>query len=267
MPIYPEAVVKLLPQNATQVRITPRKIVHHTAVDGTSTKSLFDWFKSPSAKGAESHFYVRADGTVEQYMDTNVRADAQFAANVDAISIETWDGRATTNGPANPWTEAQVQALIRLDRWLCDTHKIPPVQCPSPTGAGIGWHSLFRDWNTDSHACPGQPRIDQIVNRIIPALTSQEDIVTDDDINKIAAAVATRLSGDDAFLSAVAKKAGEAVGGLLKAQGLPQFSGFINLGDVINSVNAAKSGSGLDPVAFARTLSKELSAVFAKGAT
>lgn len=172
MAIYPASVVRLLPQSATQSRITPRKIVHHTAVDGTNTTTLFDWFNSPGAQGCESHFYVRQDGTVEQYMDTNTRADAQWDANVDAISIETWDGRASSGGPAIPWTDPQLQALIALDRWLCDTHPtIDRVLCPSATGSGLGWHNQYFEWAKDGHDCPGQPRIDQLVGTIIPALT------------------------------------------------------------------------------------------------
>jgi hypothetical protein len=180
MALCPGAVLKLLPANASQPRIRPRLIIKHTAVDGQTTTSLYDWWRNPSSRGLESHFYVAKDGTVEQYVDTEVRADANAQANGFAISIETWDGRAPDK-PANPWTPAQLAALIRLDDWLCSTHGIPRQIAPSWDGAGIGWHSQFRQWSTSGTACPGQPRVDQIVHEIVPALNgnapqSEEDI-------------------------------------------------------------------------------------------
>lgn len=156
---YPSATWRPLPQNSTQGRIAPRKVILHTAVDAPGPSSLHGYFKSGAGgTGAEAHFFVRTDGSVEQYMDTNVRADANYAANRDAISIETEDD----GNPATPWTDAQQRAICALLVWACDTHDIPRRLAKSSSDAGIGWHSQFREWNRSGHQCPGPVRQSQI---------------------------------------------------------------------------------------------------------
>lgn len=168
MAIYPKARVRLLPENATQPAIKPTQVILHTAIDGANTTSLYDWFNGST--NLESHFYVGKDGTVEQYMDTEVRADANNKANGRAVSIETWDGRAPDK-PANPWTPAQVVALVELVGWLCSTHSIPRVIAPAWDKPGIGWHNLYPEWSPGATGCPGPVRAEQVVTEILPALT------------------------------------------------------------------------------------------------
>lgn len=157
----------LLPQNATQPRIHPRKAILHTAVDNAGKTTLFNWFQDPRARGAESTFFVKMDGIIEQYMDTEVRADAQWDANVDAVSIETEDD----GDPSKPWNQAQLASIIRLLDWICTTHvDVARTLCPTPTGSGIGWHELFPQWNHSAHDCPGEVRENQIRTIILPAL-------------------------------------------------------------------------------------------------
>lgn len=163
----PFAIRKPLRENETQGDIVPRAIVLHTAVSNAT--SLFDFFQNSS--NLESHFYVREDGVIEQYLDTTVRADANLQANDFAVSIETWDG-----GTIRPWTAKQLAALIRLCRWICDTHAIPKRLIPSAFSSGIGWHVQFGapgPWTPVAKSCPGGPRIEQTRTVIIPAL--QED--------------------------------------------------------------------------------------------
>lgn len=162
----PFAIHKPLSENHTQGGITPRAIILHTAV--SNADSLFNFFQNSS--DLESHFYVRDDGTIEQYMDTGIRADANKNANDFAVSIETWDG-----GTIRLWTTAQMNALVRLCDWLCRTHNIPRVRIPNAYGAGIGWHVQFGapgPWTPVSKACPGGPRIEQVKNVIIPRVAS-----------------------------------------------------------------------------------------------
>lgn len=159
MAIYPLAVVKLLPENKTQSKITPTQVILHTAV--SSADSLYGTFGTAS-NVLESHFYVRNDGTVEQYMDTTVKADANYNANVRAVSIETED-----NGHPEkfPWSPAQLDALTKLIAWLCRTHKIPVRKCPAWDQPGIGWHVMFGapgKWTPVAKSCPGPLRIKQV---------------------------------------------------------------------------------------------------------
>jgi hypothetical protein len=181
MAIYPGARVRLLPENAEQPRITPTQAIAHTAVDGAYTTSLYDWFNGGT--NLESHFYVAKDGTVEQYIDTEVRADANNKANVRAVSIETHDGWASTGNKGavtTPWTPAQVAAIRLLLDWLCDTHPIPRRAAPAWDLPGIGWHNQYPQWSPSPTGCPGPVRAAQLRDEIIPALTQEEDMTPEE---------------------------------------------------------------------------------------
>ena len=172
----PFALHRPLSENHLQGRITPRAIVLHTAV--SSSPSLYDFFQNRS--DLESHFYVRNDGTIEQYMDTGIRADANKNANDFAVSIETQDG-----GQIVPWTDAQVNALVRLCNWLCDMHAIPRRQIPAAYDAGIGWHVMFGapgPWTPVAKSCPGGPRIQQARDVIIPRVAARQLTVESNDM-------------------------------------------------------------------------------------
>lgn len=175
----PFAIHKPLSENRTQGTITPRAVILHTAVSGAA--SLFDYFENRS--DLESHFYVRDDGTIEQYLDTTRRGDANRNANSFAVSIETQD-----NGKIVPWTPAQLDALVKLVDWLCTVHSIPRVQIPTADGAGIGWHVMFGapgPWTPVAKSCPGAPRIGQtrttIIPRVAAGLTEGDELNTAQD--------------------------------------------------------------------------------------
>ena len=160
-----KAKVMLLPENATQGRITPRVVIMHSAA---GKGSLYRFFLRSS--NLESHFWVSETGAVEQYIDTNVRADANNKANGFAISIETESTRSATE----PWNPAQLAAIVKLVRWCCDTHGIPTVKCPRWDGSGIGWHIQFGapgPWTPVSKSCPGPARIRQMPGLIAAVAT------------------------------------------------------------------------------------------------
>lgn len=178
--IYPDAVWRPLPENSTQRKITPTQVILHTAVDSPGPTSLFGYFARAEV-GAESHFFVRLDGTVEQYMDTERMANANRRADVRAISIETED---EGNPEGVPWSQPQLAAIIKLVSWICDTHNVPRMVCPAWDQPGIGWHSMwgFKDPITQTQpvdnpwssyrgkTCPGKTRIRQFVQVLMPAL-------------------------------------------------------------------------------------------------
>ncbi len=85
MALCPFAVKKLIPPGANDPRIKATQVILHVAV--SEGESLYDFFAHRSG-GIESHFYVRRDGTIEQYRDTAFEADANYTANSRAISIE-----------------------------------------------------------------------------------------------------------------------------------------------------------------------------------
>lgn len=189
MALCPFADHKLLPENESQPRIEPRIAIAHSAA---GSGSLYRFFLNGS--NLESHFWISKTGIIEQYMDTNVRADANLKANAFAVSIETESSIAATE----PWTDAQVKALIRLLDWLCDTHPaILRRQCPAWDAAGLGWHIMFGapgPWTPVAKSCPGPARIKQMQTVIIPAVIkaganitlAKEDIdMTADELSKM----------------------------------------------------------------------------------
>lgn len=185
MGLYGGAVIKLLPENNTQPTIVPTQVIFHTAVDAPGPTSLYNYFDNKGV-GAESHFFARFSGVVEQYMDTTRMANANRKADKTAVSIETEDDGDPLG---RPWDPAQLDALIRLTDWLCSTHGIPRRLCDSPTSPGIGWHSMwgFMDpiaqtgpldnpWSFyRGKICPGKTRIAQLINDVIPAVVELAD--------------------------------------------------------------------------------------------
>lgn len=182
---YPRADWRPLGRQS-EPRLTRKNIVVlHTMVgslDGTDA-----YFRRGGYDGVESHFGVGHDGTVYQWQDTTHQADAQSAGNDNCISIETADsgpGFPSWSGSDVPaWTSRQLDAITKLIRWLCDTHDIPKRLVPDSGDGrhGIGYHRQGVDpWRKDGKerwssaygkVCPGDRRIRQIKNVIIPRLT------------------------------------------------------------------------------------------------
>jgi len=155
----PLAVWMPLPEQGRQ-RATEAKrlaIVHSAA---GASQSLYDFFRNST--DLESHFFIALDGTIEQYLDTDQRADANRFANDEAVSIETGD----YGDPDNlPWNPAQERSLVRLLDWICDTHpQVTRQLATGPDGHGIGYHTMWGSpshWTPVAKSCPGRARIKQ----------------------------------------------------------------------------------------------------------
>jgi len=168
MALCPFAVHELLPENSLQNRINPTTVICHRAV--SSAEDLYGYWNSPGIV-LESHFYISESGTIYQYMDTEVRADANVQANAFAVSIETWDGGNTPDSWG--WNDPQVYALKRLIQWICDVHGISKTPAQTWNGGGIGGHNWFpTEWADGPRGCPGTERNNQLRNDIIPAVAS-----------------------------------------------------------------------------------------------
>ena len=185
MPWYPHAIRKEITKHRTPLTVVNRENLH---VAVSEALSLFGFF---STAAVCSHFYVRKDGTVEQYVDTAVRAAADLQGNDATISIETQGGVA--DAQSEPWTPAQITALQALTDWICDTHGIPRRLAvdsrPGDSSRGISWHRLGVDpWrvaggmkysNSRGKICPGDAKIAQIpsVLRPVQVVSSPAPIV------------------------------------------------------------------------------------------
>lgn len=149
--------LRLLPENTTEPRITPRTVIYHSIVG--SAESAYRMFRDFS--NLESHFIVDLDGAVWQLVDTGRQADANYKANDFAVSVETAD-----NGHPDtyPWTSAQLDSLVWLGLELARIHGIPRRRCPAWDEAGYGHHTMFgapSQWTPVAKTCPGRARIAQ----------------------------------------------------------------------------------------------------------
>jgi hypothetical protein len=178
-----------------------------------------DMFHANGYKGTESHFGVKGDGFAKQWQDLDFTADANNEGNDRVISIETadmgerfprWGG---SDVPA--WTEAQLDKIVLLVTWLCDHYDIPKRLIPDtrPGRRGIAYHrqgipGAFPPpftglvpggelWTVlpggRGKPCPGERRIHQLVDTVIPRVRGEEDPVTEAEMDKIAAKVVARF--------------------------------------------------------------------------
>lgn len=176
MALYEEAMLRLLPENATSPRIDPFILIYHSIVGpgsagysyflhGTSLESTFINPRSDEPNG----------NRVWQLMDTERQADANYHANNKAVSVETGDrGQPDTQ----PWDPGQCRRNIELGIWATNTHpKIRRVRCPAWNQPGIGYHSMFgapSPWTPAvGKTCPGKARIIQFEQQILPSILAE----------------------------------------------------------------------------------------------
>lgn len=164
---YPKAIRKEIKRHRT-LRLNKGRVCLHVAVSEGS--SLFGYFNQSG--NPTSHFYVRRDGTIEQYVDTKYRAPANLEGNSSLISFETQGG--VKNANTEPWTAAQVEAMAECLAWLNKVEGVPLQLMPNSksSSVGIGWHQLGVDpyrvsggekWSSAyGKICPGGGKIKQI---------------------------------------------------------------------------------------------------------
>jgi N-acetylmuramoyl-L-alanine amidase len=181
--------VKLLPENSTSPRTSPRLIILHTIVgDAQSAEAYFR-----TGTNLESTFIVAGrwgrldwpDGYAVQLMSTEREADANYRANPFAISIETEDDGSPDD---TPWTAKQLDTLAWLIRECARIHDIPIRKADRWDGSGVGWHVQFGapgPWTPVSKSCPGRARIAQIPALIERARTGGQEGLSMADIDDI----------------------------------------------------------------------------------
>lgn len=167
---YPGAEFKPLGKQTEPV-IVPRILIIHTMVG--FLRGTDQLFRKKGYTGTESTFGIGGpwdgdalDGAVWQWQDLGRQADAQTAGNSYATSIETSDG----GHPERPWSKAQVDSLILLGSWWCQQTGAPPRLVQKTTEKGFGYHRQFKAWNPAGKTCPGDVRLAQWVDDVIPAI-------------------------------------------------------------------------------------------------
>src|SRR5215207_1024639 len=108
----------------TETRMTGHDIVClHTMVGYlTSTDRYFRIYNGEGYRGTESHFGIGGkwgpdlggdlDGAVWQWQDLDYQASANLDGNDRVISIETADNAPQYPDDLEPWTPAQLSAII-----------------------------------------------------------------------------------------------------------------------------------------------------------
>jgi N-acetylmuramoyl-L-alanine amidase len=198
VPFCPFATAGLLEKpGAPRPAIRPTQIVVHTM---ESTPTAADrLFRRADARGhavGQSHFGIGRDGRIMQWIDTTARADATHRANRRADT--TGAVAVTTEGHAfQPWTETQLDALVKLHIWLMRAHPaIGHRVCRSAADPGLGHHTLFGAWTTQDHNCPGPLRMAQWRETVAPRVLAAFGIrYADPTPDQLAEAFVTELAG------------------------------------------------------------------------
>lgn len=167
---YPGATkMELQPESDAQPAIRPTQFVLHSIAAPWDERRIYEYWRDST--NLEIHFGLAFDGDLAQFIGTETRADANAGANrrpdgTGAVSIET----ASNLQHTDPWTDAQIRALIELGVWLHRRHGIPLRICRSADDPGYGYHSLHRAWSTSGTACPGAARIRQFHDLVFPGI-------------------------------------------------------------------------------------------------
>lgn len=147
---HPDAIHKPIdryrPGHHSAMTVHNRVILHTAVFNGPSLYGMMD---VPGT--ATSHFYVRADGTIEQYVSTSVQSSANLEGNYDGISIETEDNypHGWKDGDAPKWTNAQLDSLASIVAWARRVHGVPTRRLKSSRRGtrGVGIHREGCDGN------------------------------------------------------------------------------------------------------------------------
>ena len=183
----------------------PDTTIAHTNDGGAD---LRPWYERPAnTSHVCSHFQCLNDGTMIQYVPLDQVAYAQFDANAFAVSVEFEDDGV----PARPLTDQQMNAYEALTDWLSIPRIVSPV-----TGGGMGWHSLYHEWNKSNHGCPGIVRITQLRTLLVPA-PDVPNIGDEEDVRLV------YVSGDNARGPRLLKGDGT-VGAVTTAQGKQAYA-------------------------------------------
>lgn len=181
--------LELQPESDDQPAIVPTQFIAHSIAAPWDERRTYEYWRDST--NLESHFAVDFDGSIGQFIGTQTRADANAAANrrpdgTGAVSAET----ASNLDSTDPWTNDQVESLIRIGAWVHETHPTVPLRlCRAHDDPGYGFHSMFPQWSTNGTRCPGPARINQFRNVVFPGIVARVRGVTvaltDAEIKKI----------------------------------------------------------------------------------
>lgn len=131
------------------------------------------WQKNPDAN-VSSHFIVDFDGRIAQLVDTDIAAWTQRDGNGEWLSVENAGFVPTALTPGQ--VEANAQLLARAHQ----VYGVPLQLATSPSGRGLGHHSMGCDYDWGHCECPGttiinqKPQILARAQQIVSGVTPEE---------------------------------------------------------------------------------------------
>lgn len=156
--------MELQPESDAQAAIVPTQFIVHSIAAPWTVERIYEYWRDST--NLESHFGLAYDGDLGQFIGTETRADANASANVRAVSLES----ASNLDHTDPWTEQQVESIVRLGVWLHQRHGIPLRISRSWDDPGYGYHGLYPEWSLGGTACPGPARIKQFKEVVFPEI-------------------------------------------------------------------------------------------------
>jgi len=115
------------------------------------TGDCYGEFSVP-ANQASSTWWVAKDGTLVQYVDSDLIAWTQAGGN------STWNGVETEGYPTEALTNPQILTLARIYVWGHQTYGWPLVMTDDVNGAGFIWHGAGGMAWGGHPGCPGDLR-------------------------------------------------------------------------------------------------------------
>lgn len=163
---------ELQPESDSQPAIDPTQLILHSIAAPWTPGRIYEYWRDST--NLESHFGLGYDGSLGQFLGTETRADANYAANrrpdgTGAISLES----ASNLQHTDPWTPEQIETLIRVGVWVHQQHGIPLRKCRSASDPGYGYHRLYPEWSLGGTACPGDARVAQFHDIVFPGIASR----------------------------------------------------------------------------------------------
>lgn len=166
---YPDTIWLPLPESGAPDGYDKTQFIVHSTGTTASAANNASYFARTDVS-VESTLIVGLtpnDPTL-QVMDSTDKADANYTASRRAISVEV------VGTGDMPFTQHQIDELIRLGRLAHRIDGIPLRICPTHDASGYGWHVMFgapSPWTTvPGKVCPGSIRIRQLREVVFPAI-------------------------------------------------------------------------------------------------
>lgn len=161
-----------IPEDGTQPPIVPTQFIVHSIAAPWSGQRVGEYWRDST--NLESHTGLGYAGDLYQYVRTTVRADANYKANrradgTGAVSMET----ASNLQHTDPWTDAQLEMIVRFGVWMHEEHNIPLRICRTWDDPGYGYHRMFPEWAVSGTACPGDARVKQFREYVFPEIVKR----------------------------------------------------------------------------------------------